>query len=192
MKGGGQPATATTDDHRDPGARAPERMAGRRQEPPPVADPDPEPLASEPEVVEPETLEKHDTAPEPATPEPVSLASVDLLEPEPEPELPAATEPVRRSVPAGQLRRGDRTRATERVRARRRDHRRLGREDEAEVLLVAPAEVPQPQAARTRPTSRLRSALILVAIVIVVGASAAILLGVTAMVISDFLENAVK
>jgi hypothetical protein len=199
MKGGGQPATTATDGHREPdeGTEPPlDHPVSPAEEP--LRGPGPEPVSvAEVELQEPE--------PEPA---PVSVAQLELQEPEPEPEpVEPPTPPARRTrrtVPSADgvvvadapaaLPRGGRTRAPERVRARRRDHVQLGRHPSGadEVVLVAPAEVPAPQPARMGATRRLRSGLTLLAIVLVVGTAAAVMLGVAIVVISDVLENAVK
>jgi hypothetical protein len=199
MKGGGQPATTATDGHREPdeGTEPPlDGPVSPAEEP--LRDPGPEPVSlAEVQLLEPE--------PEP---EPVSVPEVRRQDQEPEPEpveplapparrahraVPAADGVVVAAAPAA-LPRSGRTRAPERVRARRRDHVKLGRHpsDADEALLVAPTEVPAPQPARMGATRRLRSGLTLLAIVLVVGTGAAVMLGVAIVVISDVLENAVK
>jgi hypothetical protein len=188
LKGSGQPATTAPGDHREPDARHP--------------DPDGAAAPSGSAPHQPVSVEDADHGDEPRpepepVEEPVSVAEVELLEPEPQPEpvLAATTPRARTSVDDGApLARGSRTRASQRVRARRRDHSHLrtGDPDAGQVVLVPPAEVPAPQPARTKPLSRLRSALTLAAIIVVVGVSVAVFLGVAVVIISDILENAVK
>jgi len=192
LRDGGKPATETSRGHRtaDVGPASTSVVGPGGDEHTSIVREDHllQPAANGLEATEPDTElepEPVESAPQPDEPGAPSLVT--------EREATTVAEPGRRPPAAGHpAPRGSRARAPERVRARRRDHAHLGKPDPDAAVLVAPTELPRPQPAATGSFQRLRSAAGLVVMLVAFGISAAVVLGVIVVVVSDILEKAVE